>query len=38
MLEGLVDLAAASGYLKTPKKHLIREGLAVMSGDWPLPR
>jgi hypothetical protein len=38
MLEGLVDLAAASGYTKAPQKQLLREGLAVMSGDWPLQR
>jgi hypothetical protein len=38
MLEGFVDLAASSGYSRAPNKQLLREGLAVMNGDWPLQR
>lgn len=38
MLEGFVDLAASSGYSQAPNKQLLREGLAVMNGDWPLQR
>jgi hypothetical protein len=39
MLEGFVDLEASSGYSKqAPSKQLLREGLAVMNGDWPLQR
>jgi hypothetical protein len=39
LLEGVVNLAARSGYTKqAPKKQLLREGLAVMNGDWPLHR
>lgn len=39
LLEGVVDLAARSGYTKqAPRKQLLREGLSVMNGSWPLER
>jgi len=38
VLEGFVDLAAVSDYSRRPSKQLLKEGLAVLKGDWPMPR